>query len=92
MIPPLLKLRVPRSQKKPLTPVLPYFLGVAPTAFNFFGVLPPWCSWFRPWRGNRGYGRPLLMTAPMILSTCWHLHGLTVDVETDDTTLCIAFI
>lgn len=91
MIPLLLKLRLPRPGKKPINLYLPIF-WVWPLLFLVFLAFSPLALLAAALGWHQGYGRPILMMAPMVLNTLWHLHGLVVDVETQDTTLCIALI
>jgi hypothetical protein len=91
MMPMLLKFRLPRREKKPLTLYFPIFLvwllllaiGIALSPLLILIGILTWCS---------GYGKMFILALPMFFSVLWHLKGLMVDVESHESTFYLSFI
>lgn len=91
MIPMLMKIKIPRQEKKSITLYLPVFLAWILLTVIFLLLLPfillsALISW------PSGYGKILLLFFPMIFNVLWHLQGLLIDVEDKEGHIYFSFI
>ncbi len=91
MIPMLLKIKIPRTDKQPVSIYLPLFvawfilLPILILMLPFF-VLVAMITW------AKGYGRLVLLFFPMLFSVLWNLHGLKIDVQDKGSEIYFSFI
>lgn len=91
MIPLLMKIKIPRQSKHPLTLYLPLFIAWIILIAVFLLLLPiifimAIVSW------SKGYGRLVLIFIPMVCSIFWHMQGLKIDVQDKDQHIYLSFI
>jgi hypothetical protein len=91
MIPLLIKTRIYRQEKAPLTLYLPLFIGWLFLLLLFLILLPFLVIGALAAIGM-GYGKIVLMSFPMLVQIFWNLRGLKVDVQSEDTKIYFSFI
>ena len=91
MLPMILKIKIPREDRKPVNLYLPFFL-VWLLVFAVFLVLLPFILIAGLFTWHLGYGKIVIMAFPMLFHLIWHMQGLVVDVEGKDGTVYMAFI
>jgi hypothetical protein len=91
MIPMLLKIKVPRKNKQPVSIYLPLFI-VWLILIPFFILLLPILLLIVMLTWAKGYGRWVLLFFPMLFSILWNLQGLEIDVEEIDSQIYFSFI
>ena len=91
MIPLLIKTRINRQEKPPLTLYLPLFIAWL-IFLLFFLILLPFLLIGALFAAGKGYGKVVLMFFPMLIQVLWNLRGLKMDVQSKDTTFYLSFI
>ncbi len=91
MIPLVIKLKIPREKKRPVNLYLPVFI-VWLLIFCLLLVALPFVLLAALFSWRAGYGLKLLLIYPLIFSMLWHMQGLVIDVQSDDTFISFSFI
>jgi hypothetical protein len=91
MIPMLMKIKIPRQEKRSITIYLPVFLAWILLMAVFLLLLPfilltALFTWFR------GYGKIFVLFFPMLFNVLWHLQGLLIDVQDKEGHIYFSFI
>jgi len=91
MIPMLLKIKIPRTNKQPINLYSPLFIAWLILLPIFILILPFYLlvvmiSW------AKGYGRLVLLFFPMVFSLLWNLQGLKIDVRDKESEVYLSFI
>lgn len=91
MIPMLLKMKIPRTTKEPITLYFPLFIAwiilfIILLAFLPILLLVALFTW------HKGYGKILVLSYPMLFALLWNMQGLLIDVEAKKDTVFLSFI
>ena len=91
MIPMLIKMKIPRRTKKPITLYLPLFIAWL-ILFVILLVFLPILLLVALFTWHKGYGKILVLSYPMLFALLWNLQGLLIDVEYKRDTVFLSFI
>ena len=91
MIPFLMKIKIPRTGKQPISIYLPVFIAWVILIPLLILLLPIFLlvaliTWIN------GYGRLGIIFFPMLISLLWNLQGLRIDVRDKDSEIYLSFI
>jgi hypothetical protein len=86
-----MKVRIPRESRRPVNLYLPVFI-VWLLLFAICLLLLPFLLIGAVFTWQAGHGKIMIFSIPMLFCVLWHLHGVLIDVESENEKIYLEFI